>query len=73
MTHEDYMIPTHRGHVAALTKGAEARLLLAELLGKATGYSGGRGGSCHIVDASSNNLGVQGSSGRSFLSPWVRR
>ena len=60
VTHEDYVIPSHRGHVSALTKGGEPKLLMAELLGKATGYSGGRSGSCHLVDASSNNLGVQG-------------
>ena len=66
VTHEDYMIPSHRGHVSALAKGAEPKLLMAELLGKATGYSGGRSGSCHLVDASSNNLGVQGIIGAVF-------
>ncbi len=59
LTHKDYIIPTHRGHVADIIKGADPGRLMAEILGRATGYCGGRGGSVHIADAASNNLGVQ--------------
>ena len=59
LTHKDYIIPTHRGHVADIIKGADPGRLMAEILGRATGYCGGRGGTVHIADAASNNLGVQ--------------
>lgn len=63
---EDYVLPSHRGHVADIAKGAEPGKLMAEILGRATGSCGGRGGSCHFADAPSNNLGVQGIIGAAF-------
>src|SRR5271168_4098630 len=44
----DLVFSTHRGHGHALAKGVPARVVLAELWGKATGSSGGRGGSMHM-------------------------
>jgi TPP-dependent pyruvate/acetoin dehydrogenase alpha subunit len=55
---EDYMVSTHRGHAHELVKGTDPRLLLAEILGKATGCCGGRIGQYAIADASCNNLGA---------------
>ena len=46
----DYICPTHRGHGQALAKGMDPRKMMAELYGKATGCSLGRGGSMHMAD-----------------------
>lgn len=66
LAHEDYIIPSHRGHVADIAKGADPERLMAEMLGRSTGSCGGRAGSCHFADAASNNLGVQGIIGAVF-------
>src|SRR5512141_2297738 len=55
---DDYITSTHRGHGHCLAKGAEPRLMFAELLGKEIGYCGGRGGSMHIADQENGNLGA---------------
>jgi len=57
---DDYMTSTHRGHGNCLAKGAEPRRMMAELLGKATGYCKGKGGSMHIADFAGGNLGANG-------------
>jgi pyruvate dehydrogenase E1 component alpha subunit len=57
---EDYLINHHRGHGHFISKGADLKLMMAEFLGKVTGYCKGRGGSMHIADFSSNNLGANG-------------
>jgi len=57
---DDYMLSTHRGHGHCLAKGADPRRTMAEFLGKVTGYCRGRGGSMHIADVSSGNLGANG-------------
>jgi pyruvate dehydrogenase E1 component alpha subunit len=54
----DYITSTHRGHGHCIAKGAELKPALAELMGKATGYCKGRGGSMHIADVSKGNLGA---------------
>lgn len=56
----DYMLSTHRGHGHCIAKGADVRRMMAELRGKVTGYCRGRGGSMHIADVSSGNLGANG-------------
>ncbi len=56
----DYLINHHRGHGHFITKGADINLMMAEFLGKATGYCRGRGGSMHIADVEGNNLGANG-------------
>ena len=55
---EDYITSTHRGHGHCIAKGAELDKALAELMGKATGYCKGRGGSMHIADLTKGNLGA---------------
>jgi pyruvate dehydrogenase E1 component alpha subunit len=58
LAREDYITSTHRGHGHCLAKGARADRMFAELLGKADGYCHGKGGSMHIADASTGNLGA---------------
>lgn len=58
LTREDYITSTHRGHGHCLAKGAEIDRMFAELLGKASGYCRGKGGSMHIADPDSGNLGA---------------
>lgn len=58
MTDQDYITSTHRGHGHAIAKGATLDRALAELMGKATGYCKGRGGSMHIADLEKGNLGA---------------
>ena len=48
--HDDYITSTHRGHGHCIAKGGDLSLMMAELLGKATGYCKGKGGSMHIAD-----------------------
>jgi len=56
----DYITSTHRGHGHCIARGADIRRMVAELLGRQTGYCGGRGGSMHIADVSAGNLGANG-------------
>lgn len=53
----DYVCSTYRDHVHALSKGVPSELVMAELFGKETGCSKGRGGSMHIFSAKHNFLG----------------
>jgi pyruvate dehydrogenase E1 component alpha subunit len=55
---DDYITSTHRGHGHCLAKGAEPHLMFAELLGKEAGYCKGKGGSMHIADPDTGNLGA---------------
>jgi pyruvate dehydrogenase E1 component alpha subunit len=57
---DDYITSTHRGHGHCIAKGGDVRLMMAEFLGKETGYCRGRGGSMHIADVESGNLGATG-------------
>ncbi len=57
---DDYITSTHRGHGHCLAKGGLPRQMMAELLGKATGYCHGKGGSMHIADL---DLGILGANG----------
>ena len=57
---DDYLINHHRGHGHFISKPANINLMMAEFLGKESGYCKGRGGSMHIADFSSNNLGENG-------------
>lgn len=58
LQHDDYITSTHRGHGHCLAKGASPDRMFAELLGKKTGYCKGKGGSMHIADPESGNLGA---------------
>jgi pyruvate dehydrogenase E1 component alpha subunit len=55
---DDYITSTHRGHGHCLAKGAAVDRMFAELLGKAAGYCRGKGGSMHIADPETGNLGA---------------
>jgi acetoin:2,6-dichlorophenolindophenol oxidoreductase subunit alpha len=54
----DYITSTHRGHGHCLAKGASPDKMFAELLGKKAGYCKGKGGSMHIADPATGNLGA---------------
>ena len=60
LNQDDYITSTHRGHGHCLAKGGDPRRMMAELLGKATGYCKGKGGSMHIADL---DLGILGANG----------
>ncbi|MGV8876268.1 MAG: thiamine pyrophosphate-dependent dehydrogenase E1 component subunit alpha [Rhodoglobus sp.] len=57
---DDYITSTHRGHGHCIAKGADMERMMAELLAKETGYCRGRGGSMHIADTETGNLGANG-------------
>ena len=57
---DDYILSTHRGHGHCIAKGADVARMLAEFFGKETGYCRGRGGSMHIADIDTGNLGANG-------------
>jgi pyruvate dehydrogenase E1 component alpha subunit len=58
LRHDDYITSTHRGHGHCLAKGASIDRMFAELLGREAGYCRGKGGSMHIADQQSGNLGA---------------
>ena len=60
---KDYITSTHRGHGHFIARGADPRRIMAELYGKATGYSRGRGGSQLMADFSLGFLGADGITG----------
>ncbi len=60
LRNDDAVFSTHRGHGHALAKGVTSNQLIAELFGRATGCSGGRGGSMHLF---SPEVGMMGTSG----------
>jgi len=55
---DDYVVSTHRGHGHCIAKGARLDKIMAEILGKKTGYCKGKGGSMHIADFSIGMLGA---------------
>lgn len=55
---DDYITSTHRGHGHCLAKGASPDRMFAELLGKEAGYCKGKGGSMHIADPDTGNMGA---------------
>jgi len=57
---EDYIVSTHRGHGHCIAKGAEIKKMMAEICGREVGYCKGRGGSMHIADLTTGNLGANG-------------
>lgn len=58
--HGDYVLPSYRDHAHALACGVEPRYVMAELLGKATGCAGGKGGSMHLSGVEHGFLGGDG-------------
>jgi len=55
---DDYITSTHRGHGHCIAKGAQLKRIMAEILGKKTGYCKGKGGSMHIADFNVGMLGA---------------
>ena len=68
---DDYILSTHRGHGHCIAKGADPARMLAEFFGKETGYCRGRGGSMHIADIESGNLGANASLPVDCRSRWA--
>jgi pyruvate dehydrogenase E1 component alpha subunit len=56
----DFITSTHRGHGHSIAHGADLNKMVAELLGKRTGYCRGLGGSMHIADFEDGNIGANG-------------
>ena len=54
---DDYVVSHYRDHGHALARGMDPNVAMAELYGKATGSSGGKGGSMHLFDSSINFMG----------------
>ncbi len=57
---DDYVSSTHRGHAHIICKGGDLGRMFAELMGRESGYNGGKGGSMHISDPSLCLLGANG-------------
>ena len=57
---DDYIVSTHRGHGHCIARGGQLKKMVAELLGRETGYCRGRGGSMHIADPETGNIGANG-------------
>ncbi len=60
LNRDDYVLSSHRGHGHFLAKGGDMQAMMAELLGKETGASHGRGGSMHMFEP---DLGLLGGNG----------
>jgi pyruvate dehydrogenase E1 component alpha subunit len=58
LQNDDYITSTHRGHGHCIAKGADMNRIMAEILGKETGYCKGKGGSMHIADFNIGMLGA---------------
>ena len=67
LRHDDTVFSTHRGHGHALAKGVPPREVIAELFGKATGCSRGRGGSMHLFSPEVGLMGTTGIVGPNIL------
>ncbi|MBW6487298.1 MAG: thiamine pyrophosphate-dependent dehydrogenase E1 component subunit alpha [Syntrophobacterales bacterium] len=63
---DDYIVTTHRGHGHVIAKGGNLKKMIAELVGRKTGYCKGKGGSMHIADFSLGILGANGVVGGGF-------
>ncbi|ACZ01673.1 thiamine pyrophosphate-dependent dehydrogenase E1 component subunit alpha [Streptobacillus moniliformis] len=57
---DDIITSNHRGHAQVIAKGIDLNAMMAEILGKYTGICKGKGGSMHIADVDSGNLGANG-------------
>ena len=63
---EDFFVSTHRGHAHYLSKGGNLNRMIAELYGKKTGCSGGKGGSMHLIDKKNGFMGTSAIVGNSI-------
>ncbi len=62
----DYAVSTHRGHAHYLAKGGNLNAMIAEIYGKSTGCSKGRGGSMHLIDREVGFMGTSAIVGNSI-------
>lgn len=62
----DYAVSTHRGHAHYLAKGGSLKKMIAEIYGKETGTSRGKGGSMHLIDLNVNFMGTSAIVGNSI-------
>jgi TPP-dependent pyruvate/acetoin dehydrogenase alpha subunit len=60
LENDDYILQTHRGHNQGIGKNMDINKMMAEFLGKETGYCKGKGGCMHIADFSKGSLGANG-------------
>lgn len=60
LNHDDLITSSHRGHAQAIGKGIDLNIMMAEIMGRADGICKGKGGSMHIADLESGNLGANG-------------
>ncbi len=60
LTYDDIIFSNHRGHGQSIAKDMDLNKMMAELAGKATGVSKGRGGSMHLADIEKGNYGTNG-------------
>ena len=63
---DDYAVSTHRGHAHFLAKGGSLNKMIAELYGKSTGCSKGKGGSMHLMDLDVSFMGTSAIVGNSI-------
>ncbi len=63
---KDYAVSTHRGHAHFLAKGGDLKKMIAEIYGKRTGTSKGKGGSMHLIDLTVNFMGTSAIVGNSI-------
>ena len=66
LTDDDRITSTHRGHGHCIAKGLDTDKMMAEIMGRATGQCGGKGGSMHIADFSKGMLGANAVVGASI-------
>lgn len=57
---DDWIVSHHRGHGHCVAKDSDLKLMMAELIGRGNGYCKGKGGSMHIADMNTYNLGANG-------------
>ena len=60
LTYDDIIFSNHRGHGQCIAKDMDLNKMMAELAGKVTGVSKGRGGSMHLADFEKGNYGTNG-------------
>ena len=77
---DDYIVSTHRGHGHCIAKGGKVNKMMAEILGKSTGYCKGKGGSMHIADLECGILGANGIVGAGIpiatgagMTSWIKK
>ena len=77
---DDYIVSTHRGHGHCIAKGGKVDKMMAEIMGKSTGYCKGKGGSMHIADLECGILGANGIVGAGIpiatgagMTSWIKK